>query len=205
MGAIDNLSKEVKEYTTIYSDVLVGLHYDVKITKKEMANLKTKTNTAINKLNIVSSHTNKMITLNKETKDEIYEFNVKIKNQKENIEDFVNSNKEDIIYRQQKVGALIVKNEDFIQKSLNTISDIEKKITDGYYILLDKTNNLTIEVAMLDKHLKELATKNIDFSNKLINQEEELKKRNKTTNINIIVLYTVLTFLTLAISYKYFY
>tara|TARA_R110002073_G_scaffold312586_4_gene484125 strand:- start:27678 stop:28295 length:618 start_codon:yes stop_codon:yes gene_type:complete len=205
MGVIDNLSKEVKEYTSIFSDVLVGIHNDMKSTKNEMSTIKNETNSAIKNLNKVSSQTNKMIVLNKETKDGIHEFNLKIKNQKENIESFVNINKKDIIYRQQKVGALIVKNEDFIQKNLNTISDIEKKITDKYYILLDKTDSLTIEVAMLDKHLKELATKNIDFSNKLINQEEEFKKRNKITNINIIVLYTVLTFLTLAISLKYFY
>jgi chromosome segregation ATPase len=194
MGAIDNLSKEVKEYTTIYSDVLVGIHNDVKNTKKEMSALKNETNSAIKNLNTVSIQANKMIALYKETKKEIHEFNVNIEAEKENV-----------FNRQKKIKDLIENNEDFIQKSLNTISDIEKKITDGYYILLDKTNNLTIEVAMLDKHLKELATKNIDFSNKLINQEEELKKRNKTTNINIVILYTMFTILTLAISYRYFY
>jgi uncharacterized protein YoxC len=204
MGAIDNLSKEVKEYTTIYSDVLVGLHYDVKITKKEMANLKTKTNTAINKLNIVSSHTNKMITLNKDTKEEIQQFNVKIKNQKEKIENFVNNNKEDIIYRQQKIETLIENNEKFIQKSLKTIAVVEKKITNEYYLLLDKTNNLDIEIAVLDKYLNDLSDKNIDLNNKLINLEKEVKKRSIRAIINTIIIYSILTILTLTISYQYF-
>jgi hypothetical protein len=205
MGVIDNLSKEVKEYTTIYSDVLVGIHNDMKSTKKEMSTLKTETNSAIKNLNVVSYQANKMIALNKDTKEEIHEFNVKIEAQKEYLENFVKSNKEDIIYRQQKVKDLIENNEDFIQKSLNTMSDLEKKVTDEYYLLLDKTNNLNIEVAMLDKHLKELNTKNIESSNKLNILKKEFEKRSKITTKNIIVLYTVLIILTLAISYQYFY
>jgi hypothetical protein len=202
MGAIDNLSKGVKEYTTIYSDVLVGLHNDVKITKKEMATLKTETNSAINKLNFVSSQTNKMIALNKDTKEEIHEFNVKFEYQKENIENFINNSKEDIIYHQQKLETLIENNEKFIQKSLNSFADIEKKITDEYYLLLDKTNNLDIEIAVLDKYLNE---KNIDLSNKLTNQGKKNEKRNKIATINIVILYTMFAILTLAISYQYFY
>jgi hypothetical protein len=202
MGAIDNLSKGVKEYTTIYSDVLVGLHNDVKITKKEMATLKTETNSAINKLNFVSSQTNKMIALNKDTKEEIHEFNVKFEYQKENIENFINNSKEDIIYQQQKLETLIENNEKFIQKSLNSFADIEKKITDEYYLLLDKTNNLDIEIAVLDKYLNE---KNIDLSNKLTNQGKKNEKRNKIATINIVILYTMFAILTLAISYQYFY
>jgi hypothetical protein len=205
MGAIDNLSNEVKEYTTIYSDVLVGIHNDMKSTKKEMSTLKTETNSAIKKLNIVSYQANKMIALNEDTKEEIHEFNVKIEAQKEYLENFVKSNKEDIIYRHQKVKDLIENNEDFIQKSLNTMSDLEKKVTDEYYLLLDKTNNLNVEVTMLDKHLKELNIKNIECSNKLNILEKEFEKRSKITTINIIVLYTVLIILTLAISYLYFY
>jgi chromosome segregation ATPase len=204
MGAIDNLSKEVKEYTTIYSDVLVGLHNDVKITKKEMANLKTKTNSAINKLNIVSSDTSKMIALNKDTKEEIHQFNVKIETQKEKIENFVNKNKEYIVSRQQKVETLIENNEKFIQKGLKTIAEVEKKITDEYYLLLDKTNNLNIEIAALDKYLNDLSDKNIDLNNKLINLEKEVKKRSKRAIISTIIIYSILTILILTISYQYF-
>jgi hypothetical protein len=186
MGAIDNLSKEVKEYTTIYSDVLVGLHNDVKITKKEMTTLKTETKSAINKLNIVSSHTNKMIALNKDTEEEIHQFNVKIETQKEKIE------------------TLIENNEKFIQKSLKTIAVVEKKITNEYYLLLDKTNNLDIEIAVLDKYLNDLSDKNIDLNNKLINLEKEVKKRSIRAIINTIIIYSILTILTLTISYQYF-
>jgi chromosome segregation ATPase len=205
MGVIDNLSKEVKEYTTIYSDVLVGVHNDMKSTKKEMSSLKTETNSAIKNLNIVSYQANKMISLNKETIEEIHEFNIKIEAQKGDLENFVNSNKEDIISQQQKIKNFIENNEDYIQKSLNTMSDLEKKVTDEYYLLLDKTNNLNVEVAMLDKHLKELNTQNIECSNKLNILEKESEKRNRATTINIIVLYTILTIITLAISYQYFY
>jgi chromosome segregation ATPase len=194
MGAIDNLSKEVKEYTTIYSDVLVGIHNDVKNTKKEMSALKNETNSAIKNLNTVSIQANKIIALYKETKKEIHEFNVNIEAEKENI-----------FNRQKKIKDLIENNEDYIQKSLNTMSDLEKKVTDEYYLLLDKTNNLNVEVAMLDEHLKELNTKNIECSNKLNILKKEFEKRSKITTINIIVLYTVLSIITLAISYQYFY
>ena len=194
MGAIDNLSKEVKEYTTIYSDVLVGIHNDVKNTKKEMSALKNETNSAIKNLNTVSIQANKMISLNKETIEEIHEFNIKIE-----------AEKEDIFNRQKKIKVFIEKNENFIQKSLNTMTDLEKKVTDEYYLLLDKTNSLNVEVAMLDKHLKELNTQNIECNNKLNILEKEFEKRNRATTINIIVLYTVLTIITLAISYQYFY
>ena len=194
MGAIDNLSKEVKEYTTIYSDVLVGIHNDVKNTKKEMSALKNETNSAIKNLNTVSIQANKMISLNKETIEEIHEFNIKIE-----------AEKEDIFNRQKKIKVFIEKNENFIQKSLNTMTDLEKKVTDEYYLLLDKTNSLNVEVAMLDEHLKELNTQNIECNNKLNILEKEFEKRNRATTINIIVLYTVLTIITLAISYQYFY
>jgi hypothetical protein len=192
MGAIDDLSKDVKEYTTIYSDVLIGLHNDMKSTLKEMSTLKTETTSAIKELNIVSAQTNKMISLNKQTEEEIYEFNVQLENEKE-----------DIIYRQQTVESLINENQNFIKKSLITISGIEKKVTDDYYLLLDKSNNLEIEMASFDKYLSDLNDKNIELNKKIIQQEKEFEKRNKIISIHMTITYLLLTILTSAICYHY--
>jgi hypothetical protein len=51
MSKIDNLTLEIKKYTTIYNDVLVGMHADINDYKNKVINQSSKTTEAINLIN----------------------------------------------------------------------------------------------------------------------------------------------------------
>lgn len=50
MANIDDLTLEIKKYTTIYNDILVGMHADINDYKKKVVNQASKTTKAVNLL-----------------------------------------------------------------------------------------------------------------------------------------------------------
>ena len=205
MGAVDNLSKEVKEYTTIYTDVLVGIHNDMKSTKKEMSNLKIETNSAIKKLNTVQFQAKEIITYGKDIVKEIKATNSNISLQKTSIENFINYNKEEIYAKQENLEDLIKNTENYIQEKIEKFTDIETNIKNEYYLLLEKTNDLTIEITMLEKLLKEQNIKNIELEKMLHNLKKGFEKQNTKSYKNTVITYTLLLFLTFIFIYKNFF
>lgn len=205
MGVIDNLSKEVKEYTTIYSDVLVGIHNDMKSTKKEMSNLKIETNSAINKLNTVQFQAKEIINYGNDIVKEIKETNSNISFQKISIENFINYHKEEIYAKQENLEGLIKNTENYIQEKIEKFTDIETNIKNEYYLLLEKTNDLTIEITMLDKFLKEQNIKNIELEKMLHNLKKVFEKQNTKSYKNTLITYTLLLLLTFLFIYKNFF
>ena len=51
MAKIDDLTLEIKKYTTIYNDILVGMHADINDYKKKVVNQASKTTKAVDLLN----------------------------------------------------------------------------------------------------------------------------------------------------------
>ena len=214
MGVLDNLSKELKEYTTIYSDVLVGLHNDVNKYKKEVSTQKTKTESALKKIDLLLIEGTNTASSNNKTVNKITLWDEKFKKEKvvigshlrqikkaiDDYENFIEIQSKKVTQKQEEIEKLLKENNFYFNEKLELIN----KTKENFNIELGRINVVQLEQKRNSKELIELKQENEKLINRIKIQENGLKANTKKLNTNLIVLY-VLCFLLLLVSVFLFF
>ena len=214
MGVLDNLSKELKEYTTIYSDVLVGLHNDVNKYKKEVSTQKTKTESALKKIDLLLIEGTNTASSNNKTVNKITLWDEKFKKEKvvigshlrqikkaiDDYENFIEIQSKKVTQKQEEIEKLLKENNFYFNEKLELLN----KTKENFNIELGRINVVQLEQKRNSKELIELKQENEKLINRIKIQENGLKANTKKLNTNLIVLY-VLCFLLLLVSVFLFF
>ena len=214
MGVLDNLSKELKECTTIYSDVLVGLHNDVNKYKKEVSTQKTKTESALKKIDLLLIEGTNTASSNNKTLNKITLWDEKFKKEKvvigshlrqikkaiDDYENFIEIQSKKVTQKQEEIEKLLKENNFYFNEKLELLN----KTKENFNIELGRINVVQLEQKRNSKELIELKQENEKLINRIKIQENGLKANTKKLNTNLIVLY-VLCFLLLLVSVFLFF
>ena len=194
MGAIDTLSKEIKQYTSIYGDILTGLHNDVNQYKNDVLAQKRTTNTALKKIDSLLVEARGTTTNNAATLNRITNWDEKIKKDRVTIsrqfkllrnsitehDEFIDVQTKKITKEQKGVEKIIKKNETFFTEKLELLLKLEEKITNEHSELINLNEQL-------NKRL-------------LIQENVSIQEKSKLDN-NLIVIYIVCFLLFGAVTY----
>ena len=194
MGAIDTLSKEIKQYTSIYGDILTGLHNDVNQYKNDVLAQKRTTNTALKKIDSLLVEARETTTNNTATLNRITNWDEKIKKDRVTIsrqfkllrnsitehDEFIDVQTKKITKEQKGVEKIIKKNETFFTEKLELLLKLEEKITNEHSELINLNEQL-------NKRL-------------LIQENVSIQEKSKLDN-NLIVIYIVCFLLFGAVTY----
>ena len=194
MGAIDTLSKEIQQYTTIYGDVLTGLHNDVNQYKNDVLAQKKQTKITLDKVEILLTEAKEIISSNTSTLNKITNWEVKFKKDRAAIgrqfrllrnsitdhDEFINVQTNKITKEQKEIKKIIKKNETFFNDKIELLQKLEEKII---------------------KENFDLNKENEKLKNRLTIQENVSKKEKSKLEFNLIVIYIICFALFCAVTY----
>lgn len=163
---MDNLSRELKEYTTMYSDILVGLHNDVKTYKNDVDTQKKKTNSALNKIEILSNSNKYTLEQIQEIQNEIISWHGNFTNEK------IELNNE-LKVKGEFLNTLSQKLEIQQEKTIESITDNTNYFNDNLVLLENIKNNFNTQVKTI--HLVDLELKTL--KNKFHQETEKTNKK----------------------------